>query len=157
MERQRLEQNATHYREQRDVGANAKRHHQDGDDGKTRGTTKRAQTKAQIACEGFEPVPGPDGASLFTNKSRIAKGAQGRVASLVFRNASLPLLLFLQFQVGAQLPLEVCVSVLDLPRVHVSFPRRRATSHALQLPPFASTAILRPGAASCLSQLSGSI
>ena len=82
MERQGLEQNATHHREQRDVGANAQRHHQDGDDGKTGGAAKRAQTKAQIACEGFKPVPGPDGASLFTNKSRIAKGAQGCVAGL---------------------------------------------------------------------------
>src|ERR1700729_3180904 len=121
MERQGLEQNATYYREQGDVGANAQRHHQDGDDGKTGGATKRAQTKAQIACQGFKPVPGPDGASLFTNKSEIAKGAQGRVASLFFRNAAFPLLLFLQFQVGTQLPLEVRISLLDLPPVHLSF------------------------------------
>src|SRR5580692_3457418 len=157
MERQRLEQNATHYREQRDVGANAKRHHQDGDDGKTRGTTKRAQTKAQIACEGSKPVPGPDGASLFTNKSRIAKGAQGRVASLFFRNATFPLLLFFQFEVGTQLPFQVCICLLDLPPFHVSSPRRRATRRAPQLRPSASTAILRLEAASCLYQSTGSI
>src|SRR5439155_10416623 len=127
--------------------ANAQCHHQDGDDGKAGGATKRAQTKAQIACEGFKPCPGPDGASLFKNKSRIAKGAQGSVASLFFRNTSFPLLLFLQFQVGAQLSLQVCISLPDLPPFHVSSPRRRrATSRALQLRPSASTAILRPGA-----------
>src|ERR1700738_548798 len=118
---------------------------------------QRAQTKAQIACEGFKPGPGPDGASLFTNKSGIAKGAQGCVASLFSRNTTFPLLFFFQFQVGTQLPLQVCISLPDLPPFHVSSPRRLATSRAPQLRPSASTAILRPAAASYLYQSSGSI
>ncbi len=82
---------------------------------------------AKIACKGFKPVPGPGGARLFTNKSRIAKGTQCSIASLFCRNAPFPLLLLFQFQVGTQLSLQVCISLLDLSPSHVSSPRPRAT------------------------------
>ena len=93
--RQRLEQDTTHCCEQGDVGANAERHHQHGNGGKTGSVTKGAQTYAQIACERFKPVPRPYGESLLTNKSWIAKSTQGGVPGLFLRNSTFALLLFL--------------------------------------------------------------
>src|SRR5579863_5078845 len=96
----------------------------------------------------FECRIPPRFVSLFLDQCRVAESASGCVASFVRRQAIFPLVLFFQFQIGAQLPLQVRISPPELPPPHVSSPRRLATSRAPQLRPSVSTAILQPQVAS---------
>src|SRR5207245_10358392 len=79
-ERKRPEQNRPHHREQRCRGADAQRHHEDGNDGKSRRAEESAGADPKVAKKILPPSPTPDSAGLLGNQSGIAESTQGGVA-----------------------------------------------------------------------------
>ena len=82
-EGERLEENAAHDREQRHIGADAERHDQNGNDGESGSAEQGAECIADVAEDGFEPVPTPGGAGLIAEERGIAEGAESGVASFL--------------------------------------------------------------------------
>ena len=105
--RQRLEENAAHHGEQRNVGADAERDDEDGDGGETRSAAESADTVAHIVQQRFEPGPAPGGARLVAHQRGIAEGAHGRVAGFLRAHAGNKILGDLALEVEAQFVIEL--------------------------------------------------
>ena len=154
--RQGPQKHSTHNGEQRCGCADTERHHEHRYDRETRRAPQRAHAIFKVAQQSLEPVPGPHGPRLLTYHSRVSESAHGGKTGLFRGQPELLLFLFFQFKVRLEFSRQVLIPILPRPPSHISSPRPQATSREPPRPPSASTAILRPQAASCLYPSTGS-
>ena len=89
-------------------------------------------------------------------RAGLPKARRAAYRGFFLRHSPLPLLLFLQLEVGTQLALEFRVPFPRRPPFHLNSPLPPATSPAPQPRPSASIATPLPPAVSCPSPLAGS-
>jgi len=116
-EGQRLEEYAADDGEEGNIGADAEGHDEDGYRREPRCTAEGADADAEVAGEGFEPVPRPRGAGLVAQQRGVAEGAKRGVASLFRVHAGGDVIGGLALNVEAKFVVELCAG-LAAPKEH---------------------------------------
>ena len=93
--------------EDRSVGANAQSEREHGYTYENRVGAESSQGVTHLLGELLSPAPTPGGSRVFARQSGIAENPLSGVARLIRRQAGLALLCSLQFQMGAELPIEI--------------------------------------------------
>ena len=113
-------------RDAEDAGVRAdpqpERDHRDG--GESRVLAQDARRVAKVLQESLKECPAPHAAYLLLYESHVAESAAGGIARLFRSQPGIPLLFSFQFQVGAQLTVEILLAGFRAAPTHFSAPRQ---------------------------------